>query len=92
MADSGQKTVAAAGTAEVLGTITMQAPMSLRALEGNAGNVFVGNDGSNDVSSTTGFELAPGDMVIFDYVGRFSSIYVDVAVNGDGVVWERVNV
>ena len=92
MAISGQKTVTAAGTAETLGTTVVQGPLMIKALAANTGLIFIGNDGANDVASTNGMELAPGDALIFDWIGSFVSVYIDSAVNGEGVSWLKLSV
>lgn len=92
MAYSGQKTVTAAGTAEAIGTQIIQGPLMIKALESNTGLVYVGNDGSGDVSSSTGMPLAAGDAIVFDWVGSLGSLLVDAAVNGEGVAWLRLNI
>lgn len=84
---SGQKTIAAAGTAEALGEAPVGGPLLVKALAANTGKVYVGNDGAGDVSSTNGFELSPGDPVVFQFVSNLANIRVDAAVNGEGVSW-----
>ncbi len=87
MASSGQKTITTAGTAERLhaGLITNGAVM-VKALPGNTGNMFVGNV-SGDVSSSNSLPLEPGDAVVFSSVADLREIWVDSAVNGEGVAW-----
>jgi len=92
MALSGQKTVAAAGTAEALGDQVINGPLMVKGLIGNGGNVFIGNDGAGDVTSANGLELAAGDAVVFDSVGNLASLWVDSAVNGEGVSWIMLDV
>ena len=83
---SGQKTVAAAGTAVALGTVQVNAPVMVKALTTNTDLVYVGNvDGA--VSSSTGYPLAAGDELILSSVGDLASVMVDAAVNGEGVAW-----
>lgn len=85
---SGQKTVTTAGTEVALaGSIVADGPVAIRALSSNTGKVYIGNDGSGAVSSSTGFELAAGDQMILSYVGSLDTILVDSAVNGEGVCW-----
>lgn len=84
---SGINTVATAGTAEALGSQVVGCPLMVKALTTNTGLVYVGNDGAGDVASTNGMPLAKGDVVIFDRVGNLSEIYIDSAVNGEGVAW-----
>lgn len=87
MAISGKTTVAAAGTAVALGTQAVNAALLVKALAGNSGVVYVGNDGAGDVSSANGFELSAGEAAVFDYVTELSRVMVDAAVNGEGVCW-----
>ena len=88
---SGQKTVAAAGTAEALGNASIQGPLMIKALLGNGDNVYIGNDGAGDVTSGNGFELDAGEAIVFDFVGNLSSIMVDSDANGEGVAWLRLD-
>ncbi|HEX9028068.1 MAG TPA: hypothetical protein VF823_02760 [Anaerolineales bacterium] len=87
MALSGQKTVAAAGTAEALGSAQVSAPLMVKALDTNTGKVYIGNDGAGDVASANGLVLLSGEAVIFNWVGSLASLMVDVTVNGEGVAW-----
>ena len=89
---SGQNAIAAAGTAEALGSQIINGPLMVKALDGNAGNVYVGNDGSGDVTSANGIVLAPGDAIVFEWVHELSSIYLDAANNDDGAAWLMLNV
>ncbi len=86
-AKSGQKTVAALGTAEALGTVKVECPVMVKALDTNTGKVYIGNDGAGDVTSSNGLVLLAGEAVVFDWVGHLSSIMLDVSVNGEGVAW-----
>ncbi len=88
---SGQKTVTAAGTAVALGTIQVNAPVMVKALPGNTGTVYVGNDGAGDVSSSNGLALAAGDAIVFAYLGNLGALWVDAAVNGEGVSWIAID-
>ena len=84
---SGQNTVAAAGTAEALGSQQVAAPLLVKALTTNTGLVYVGNDGAGDVSSANGYPLAAGDQVIFDHVANLAAVMIDSAEDGEGVAW-----
>ena len=86
-ATSGQTTVTTAGTAVALGAGIVGGALMVKALIGNVGNVFIGNDGAGDVTSANGLELAPGDVMIFDTVSNLSALIVDSAENGEGVSW-----
>ena len=83
---SGQITVTTAGTAVVGTTTEVYSGFFIRALSGNTGNVYVGNNGSDDVASTNGFELAPGDQIYIE-APNLNELYFDVATGGDAVSW-----
>ena len=57
----------------------------------NTGNVYIGNDGTADVSVTTGVTLERGQSFTFDY-GKYgfsvpiSDHWVDAAVNGEDII------
>jgi hypothetical protein len=89
---SGQKTVTAAGTAEALGSQQINAPLMVKALTTNTNLVYLGNDGTPDVASGTGLPLQAGEVVIFEFIGSLGSLYVDAAVNGEGVAWLALDV
>ncbi len=83
---SGQKTVTTAGTEVQLGTGTVRGPLMIKALTTNTGLMYIGNvDGT--VSSSTGIPLAAGDALIMNRVNNLADIWVDSAVNGEGVAW-----
>ena len=85
-ASSGQITVTTAGTA-VVGTSTGKyAGFFIKALAGNTGIVYVGNDGADDVTSGNGYELSPGDQIYVE-VGNLADLYFDAATNGDKLCW-----
>ena len=85
---SGQKTITAAGTAERLHTgLAVNSAVMIKALPGNTGLVYVSNDGAGDVSSANGLPLSPGDSCVFLFVGDLREIWLDAAVNGEGVGW-----
>jgi hypothetical protein len=91
MALSGKNTVALAGTAEALGSQAINGPLMVKALIANTNNAYIGNV-AGDVASTNGLELAAGDVVIFDFVGDLSHLFIDVDTNGEGVSWLMLNV
>ncbi len=84
---SGVKTVASAGTAEPLGTVSINGPLIIKALSTNNGLVYLGDDGTGDVSSSNGFSLTKNETLVLNYVGNLNTIWVDVATNGEGVCW-----
>lgn len=87
MATSGQKTVTTAGTAVVLGSQQVDGSLYVKALTTNTGLVYVGNDGAGDVTSANGYPLAAGDQVVFERIDDLNALWVDSAVNGEGVAW-----
>ncbi len=88
---SGQKTVAANGVAEALGTALIHGPLMIKALLTNTNNVYIGNDGAGDVTSGNGIELDAGEVVVFNHVGSLSTLIVDVDTDGEGVSWIALN-
>lgn len=85
---SGQTAVAAAGTEVVFTTAgTVTRTVIIKALATNTGNIYVGNDGTNHVASTTGLVLAAGEGVSIDIDHSKTPVYVDSAVNGEGISW-----
>ena len=89
---SGQKTVATAGTAVALGSQPVNGPLIVKALDTNTDIVAIGNDGVGDVTVDNGMRLAAGEIMIFDNVSNLSAIYVDSAVDGEGVAWIQLSV
>jgi hypothetical protein len=83
---SGVIDIPTAGTA-VQGTdIVTPNGVWIKALAGNSGLTYVGNDGAGDVASTNGFELTAGD-VIHVTVQNLNELYFDAATNGDDICW-----
>jgi hypothetical protein len=84
---AGQITITTAGTA-VVGTDVPGYGFFIRALEGNTGLVYVGNDGAGDVTASNGFELGTGDSIYIE-VPNLNYLYFDAATNGDKVCWVK---
>lgn len=83
---SGQIVVTTAGTA-VVGTTVQGKRFALQADPANTGEIWVGNDGANDVSITTGFPLIKvGPGVIID-VNNLNELWFDTSNSGDIVCW-----
>lgn len=87
----GEKTVAAAGTAEALlaGPTTEIKVLSvtIKALSTNTGKVYIGD---HTVAAANGFDLDPKDSLDLatdraDRAIDLSKIFVDAAQNGEGV-------
>lgn len=79
----GNKTVAVSGTGEVLGAALATKSIYIRASAINTGNVFVG-DLNVDAVTSQQIILAANDSVTLNIANR-STVYVDVAVGGEGV-------
>lgn len=86
---SGQITVTTAGTA-VQGTDIRGIAWLIRFISANTGLGYIGNNGSGDVASTTGYELSPGDQIYIeaDNLNRF---WFDTSVNGEKFCWVAVH-
>lgn len=89
---SSQKTINNAGSAEALGSLRIDGPLMIKALDTNTGTVAVGNNGSNSVSLSSGLRLASGDAIVFEFVGSLDSLFLDAAVDNEGVSWICLNI
>jgi hypothetical protein len=87
MAVSGQTTVTSAGTSVALGDQRINGSLAVKALPDNTGIIYLGNDGSGDVSASSGFPLSAGEAVFFDHIGSLGDIRLDSTVSGEGVAW-----
>ena len=85
---SGQITVSTAGT-PVQGTATPNVfGVAVKAHPDNSDTVWVGNNGSNTVSASTGFPLNPGEGVVL--AGDLNQYWFDADVNGAKICWLTV--
>tara|TARA_R100000306_G_scaffold22579_1_gene25984 strand:- start:861 stop:1154 length:294 start_codon:yes stop_codon:yes gene_type:complete len=88
--DIGTTTVSTAGTEQQISNTNNRVLwIKVKALSANSGIAYLG---VSDVTSTNGYELSAGNEIEINFkdVGGsvvFSSIYVDVATNGDKVCW-----
>lgn len=89
MAHSGQITVTTAGTAVQGSDTGGGSTFYIKALAGNTGIVYVGNDGAGDVTSANGFELSAGEVVHFS--GILEDLWFDAATDGDKLCWIRAS-
>ncbi|MFA5379894.1 MAG: hypothetical protein WC455_29310 [Dehalococcoidia bacterium] len=87
MAMSGQTTVTTAGTEVQLNANQACNAVLIKAITANTGIMYVGNDGANAVSSTTGYPLSSGEAPIVLEVKNLNQIYVDASVSGEQVAW-----
>lgn len=81
---TGQKAVAAAGTAEQMTSDArkLSVGVKIKALADNSGNIYWGF--SNAVDSTNGYELVPGESDFIE-IKDGSVIWIDASQNGDAV-------
>jgi hypothetical protein len=91
--DSGVTNVSSAGTAvRVVNVTTRVKQVEFKALAGNSGLVYVGED---DVSASNGYELSAGNTKTLNF-GEFGGsvpaniFYVDAATNNDKVAWVMI--
>ena len=88
--DAGTTTVSTAGTEQqISNTANRVLWLKAKALAANCGIAYLG---VSDVTATNGYELSAGNEIEINFkeVGgtiAFSSVYVDVATNGDKVCW-----
>jgi len=80
IATNGQNT-ATAGSAEVIASDTAVSSCCVKALIGNAGDVYIG---TSTVSSSNGYELNAGEAICLD-VDNTADIFYDVDTTGQGV-------
>jgi hypothetical protein len=81
----GRTTVTTAGTAVLLlGASTETNTFTITALEGNTGNIYIGD---SSVDSTNGYIVPPGSSVSLDHDHAIENIYIDSDVNGEGVCY-----
>ena len=87
---TGQATVSAAGTAELLITMGDRATaIIIKAHTTNSGNIFVG---PSTVDKDDGFILDAGEEVTIKFDMGQTDIYIDSETNDDGVsyvYWRR---
>jgi len=86
---SGQITITTAGTAVAGPSEPSGSHFVIKAHYDNVGTVWFGNDGTNNVSSSNGFPLKPGEAVEI-YAERLSGVYFNAENNGDKFCWYRV--
>jgi len=80
---NGRRDVTTAGTAEpiILDSILIEDKVTIKANEGNTGNIYVGN---NSVTNANGLILSAGESVDLK-IDDLSKVYVDADVAGDGI-------
>ena len=73
----------------VLGDQEIKDSLTVKALNSNTGLVWIGKHSDDTLSILTGFELAAGEEVTFDWVDNLADIYINVEVSGEDVCWIR---
>ena len=89
---SGQTTVTTAGAAIALGAQPVGGPLAVKALAANTGVIVIGNDGAGDVTIANGFQLSAGEVIVFNHVANLGNIWLDAAINGEGVCWLALDI
>ncbi len=84
---NGKTTVTTAGTRVVLAGSTTVKSVTIKALAGNTGTIYVG---SATVAAANGFQLAAGDTISID-LANLNTINIDSSVNGEGVSYLGIN-
>lgn len=90
--DHGQKTVTTPGTAEQLDALAIPDGFELvvRALQGNDGNIFLGNSQANAQDANKRLTFTPGNGPTLR-VRNANQVWVDAAQAGEGVdYWTEV--
>jgi hypothetical protein len=80
---TGKKAVTTAGTRVALASAQPITSVTVKALAGNTGTIYVG--GSN-VASANGFQLAKSESVSLDILD-LSTVWIDSSVDGEGVTY-----
>jgi hypothetical protein len=88
MYNTGSTVVVSAGTTVPLGTDIVNCPVAIKALHTNTGLVAVCAPG---VDLSEGYHLNKDEEIILNFVGTLASVWLDSAVNGEGVAWALLN-
>ena len=83
---SGQITGTFAGTEQQGANVPLTNGVYIKALAGNTGVVYVGNDGAGTVSASSGFQLDKGDMILIQ-VSNLNQLWFDVVTSCDKFCW-----
>lgn len=83
---TGVTNVTTAGTRVVLATAQIVRSVTIKAKSTNTGKIYVGDV---TVAAANGFPLDAGESVSFE-LNNLASIYIDSAVNGEGVSYLAV--
>lgn len=80
---NGKQTVTTSGTRVQLASSTTTTTITVRALVGNTGIIYVGNSA---VTASNGFQLSASESVSID-LDNLSKVWIDSSVNGEGVTY-----
>jgi hypothetical protein len=91
MAITGETIVTSAGTIVplVAAPQMVNCAVMIKALHTNTDLVGVCDPG---VDLDNGLQLSKDEAIIYDFVGNLASIWIDAAVNGEGVRWALLTV
>lgn len=85
---SGSKAVTTAGTSETLSSALAAKYVQIQAKPANTGRVAVGGSAVDETAaSIKGIILYPGESTPWIPIDNLAEIFVDVAVNGEGVTF-----
>ena len=87
---SGSITISGSSAAVPLGTGTCQKAIWIHASASNGGVIYIGNDGNDTVSATTGFSMDAGDTIVLDYVKKLEQVYVHASAGSQVVSYIEV--
>lgn len=91
---TGQITILVPGTAQQGPSAPLGRDFKLVAHPGNTGYVFVGNDGSDDVTSANGVALSAGEQLEIRSPGGYdnglAAFWFDAANASDIVAWMKI--
>lgn len=92
-AKTGQVTLSGSGVVmPIYPDLALNCPVIIKAKTTNTDLVYIGNDGSNTVSSSTGFALAASELLVYDNVSNLNKIYGTAVVAGEGIYWSAMDV
>jgi len=88
---SGQKSVTTAGTAVAFTTLSTvgAGTFLVKALPGNTGVCYIGNDAASDVTSSNGFPLSASETALIT-VTALTQVYLDATADAQGIAWFRI--
>ena len=90
---SGQQEIDIYYYPEQLPDKVVNGPVMIKAMSTNENILYIGLDESGyGITSTTGFELTAGDVIVFDFIGNLNTLWVATSGGGDKLCWILLNV